>query len=262
MKLAIVGAGKMGGAVLTGALKAGVLEAADVGIYHPDEARRAELAGRYGVTALSDEGIHRAERVLIAVKPQSFEAVAPLIAKRRGSYISLMAGVSGAAIARRVGSSRVVRAMPNLGARIGLSATALACLPQVEDGDMANARALFEAVGTVYEVPEGLFDAFTGLAGSGPAFAAVFAEALADGGVRAGFDRRLARELARQVLLATARLLEHEHPGALKDEVASAGGTAIAGVLQLEAHGLRFAAMRAVEEASLRAAVLSKDREA
>jgi pyrroline-5-carboxylate reductase len=260
MKLAIVGAGKMGGAVLTGALKAGILQEAEVGIYHPDETRRCALAARYGVEALGDEGIHRAERVLIAVKPQSFDAVAPLIANRKGSYISLMAGVSAEAIARRVGSSRVVRAMPNLGARIGLSATALASLPQVGRDDLEVARELFAAVGTVYEVAEGLFDAFTGLAGSGPAFAAVFAEALADGGVRAGFDRRLAQDLARQVLLATAKLLENDHPAALKDEVASAGGTAIAGVLQLEAHGLRFAAMRAVEEAGLRAAVLSKEK--
>jgi pyrroline-5-carboxylate reductase len=74
--------------------------------------------------------------------------------------------------------------------------------------------------------------------------------------VHAGFDRRIARELSRQVLLAAARLLENEHPAALKDEVASAGGTAIAGILQLEAHGLRYATIRAVEEASLRAAAL------
>ncbi|MDQ3396574.1 MAG: pyrroline-5-carboxylate reductase [Deinococcota bacterium] len=259
MKLAIVGAGKMGGAVLTGALRAGVLEESEVGVYHPDEARRLQLASRYGVAPLNDEGIHRAERVLIAVKPQSFDSVAPLIANRKGSYISLMAGVSAATIARRVGSSRVVRAMPNLGARIGVSATALASLPQVSQEDLSMAQRLFAAVGTVYEVPEGLFDAFTGLAGSGPAFAAVFAEALADGGVRAGFDRKLAKELAQQVLLATAKLLETEHPAALKDEVASAGGTAIAGILQLEAHGFRYATMRAVEEASLRAAFLSKE---
>jgi pyrroline-5-carboxylate reductase len=256
MKLAIVGAGKMGGAVLTGALGAGVLAREEAGIYHPDEARRHELASRYGVGGLSDESIHQAERVLIAVKPQSFEAVAPLIANRRGSYISLMAGVSAATVARRVGSSRVVRAMPNLGAKIGLSATALAALPQATIDDLDAARALFTAVGTVYDVPERLFDAFTGLAGSGPAFAAVFAEALADGGVRAGFDRKIARELSRQVLLAAARLLENEHPAALKDEVASAGGTAIAGILQLEAHGLRYATIRAVEEASFRAAAL------
>lgn len=262
LRLAIVGAGKMGAAVLTGALRAGVLGAAEVGIYHSNPARADELAACYGVTALDDEGIHRAERILIAVKPQSFTEVAPLIAKRTAPYISLMAGVSAQAVARRVGSRRVVRVMPNLGARVGLSATALAHLPEATEEDVAVAERLFGAVGTVHHLPEHLFDAFTGLAGSGPAFAGVVAEALADGGVRVGFSRRVARELTREVLLAAARLLEEQEPASLKDEVASAGGTAIAGVRALERHGLRFALMEAVEQAALRAAELSREEDA
>lgn len=258
MKLALVGAGKMGGAVLTGALHAGVVSADEVGIYHPDEARRVGLAERFGARPLTDDDIHHAERVLIAVKPQSFDEVAPLIARRSAAYISLMAGVSAETVARRVGSSRVVRAMPNLGARVGLSATALAHLPQATEEDVRVADRLFCAVGTVYRIPERLFDAFTGLAGSGPAFAAVFCEALADGGVRVGFSREVAQDLARQVLLASAALLETSATGSLKDEVASAGGTAIAGVMALEQYGLRYAAMRAVEDAAERARELSE----
>ncbi len=258
MKLALVGAGKMGGAVLSGALRAGVLNTSEVGVYHPDEARRHALAETFGVTPLSDDDVHHAERILIAVKPQSFSEVAPLIARRTAAYISLMAGVSAEVIARRVGSSRVVRAMPNLGARVGLSATAVTALPQATADDIAMADRLFSAVGTVYEVPERLFDAFTGLAGSGPAFAALFAEALADGGVRVGLSREVARDLAKQVLLATGTLLETSAPGSLKDEVASAGGTAITGVMALEQYGLRYAAMRAVEDASERARELSE----
>ncbi|HEX7022329.1 MAG TPA: pyrroline-5-carboxylate reductase, partial [Trueperaceae bacterium] len=258
MKLAIVGAGKMGGAILMGALQTGVLQAGEVGIYHPDAERLEVLAGHYGVAALDDEGIHRAERVLIAVKPQSFDAVAPLIARRNASYISLMAGVSSETVARRVGSLRVVRAMPNLGARVGQSATALSALAQATPEDIAMAEQLFGAVGTVHHLPERLFDAFTGLAGSGPAYAAVFAEALADGGVRVGFGRELATSLARQVLLAAARLLEEEPPAELKNEVASAGGTAIAGIMALEHCGLRYAVMKAVEDAAARAAALSR----
>ena len=259
MKLAIVGAGKMGGAVLTGALRAGMLTTSDVGIYHPNEARRETLAALYSVAPLSDDEVHRAERILVAVKPQSFDEVAPLIARRSASYISLMAGVSAATIAKRVGSSRVVRAMPNMGARVGLSATALAALPQATNEDITMAEQLFSAVGTVYQIPERLFDAFTGLAGSGPAFAAVFAEALADGGVRVGFSRDVARDLARQVMLATAKLLEESPPANLKDEVSSPGGTAITGLTALEQHGLRYAAIRAVQEASERARELSQE---
>jgi pyrroline-5-carboxylate reductase len=258
MKLAVVGAGRMGGAVIEGALKAGIVDAGDLGIYHPSETRRAALAGRYGVAPLDDEAVHRAERVLIAVKPQSFVAVAPLIAQRHGSFISLMAGVTIATVARRVGSTRVVRAMPNLGARVRASATALTWGPETPDEDRTFARDLFEAVGTVFELPEALFDAFTGLAGSGPAFAAIVAEAFADGGVRVGFTRDVARDLSRQVLLATALLLEHQPPADLKDEVASAGGTGIAGVRALERRGLRFALIDAIEAASERAHELAE----
>lgn len=261
MKLALVGAGKMGGAVLAGAVRAGLLDAADVGVYHPDAGRRAALAARFGATPLDDDGVHRADRVLVAVKPQSFESVAPLIAQRHASYVSLMAGVTTATLSKRLGSRKVVRAMPNLGAAVGASATALAWHAETPVEDRDFARRLFQAVGTVHEVPESLFDAYTGLAGSGPAFAAVVAEALADGGVRVGFSREVARDLARAVLLATARLLETKHPAELKDEVASPGGTAIAGIRTLERHRVRFALMDAIEEASDRARVLSRDGE-
>jgi pyrroline-5-carboxylate reductase len=259
MKLAIVGAGKMGGAVLTGALKAGVLKAKEIGIYHPNTKRRNELAKQFGVATVDDDGMHHAERVLVAVKPQYFDDVAPLIAQRNASYISLMAGVSAGAIAKRVGSNRVVRAMPNLGAKIGLSATALSHLPQATQDDITMAEKLFSAIGTVYHVPESLFDAFTGFAASGPAFAAVVAEAFADGGVRVGFNRATAKDLARQVLLATAKLLENANPADIKDEVASAGGTAITGVKALEQHGLRYALIEAIEAASNRASELSRE---
>lgn len=259
LRMVIVGAGRMGGAVLQGALRAGVFTSGEVGIFHPNPRRLAELAERYGVMEVDDSCLNRAERVLLAVKPQTFKSVAPLVARRDALFISLMAGTAASEIAARVGSRRVIRAMPNLGASLGLSATALAWLPEASSDDVSMARSLFGAVGSVYNVKEELFDAFTGMAGSGPAFVALVAEGLADGGVRVGLDRRLARDLARQVLLASARLLETKHASELKDEVSSAGGTAIAGVRTLERHRLRFAFIDAVEEASKRAAELSGD---
>ena len=255
--LAVVGAGRMGGAVIHGALRSGELRPEHLGVFHPDPARRQALAAHFGIAPLDDAGVHRAERVLIAVKPQSFERVAPLIARRHAGFVSIMAGVTLATLAKRLGSSRVVRAMPNLGARVGASATALAWTAETSADDLRFARALFDGCGSTFDVPESLFDAFTGLSGSGPAFAALVAEALADGGVRVGFHRDLARDLARQVLLATARLLENTDPAAIKDEVASPGGTAIAGVRTLERHRLRFALMDAIEAASERAGELS-----
>ncbi len=256
-RLAIVGAGRMGAAVLTGALRAGVIAASDAGIYHENALRGIELAERHGVRPLDEDDLATSDRILIAVKPQSFSALADRIARPDGSYISIMAGVSVATLNSKLGSSRVVRAMPNLGARVGLSSTALASASPALSADIRFAAKLFEAIGSVHHLPEELFDAFTGMAGSGPAFAAVVAEALADGGVRVGLPRAQSRELARQVLLATAMLLEADTPAALKDEVASAGGTAIAGVLALEKHGLRYSIMQAVEQAALRAGELN-----
>jgi pyrroline-5-carboxylate reductase len=261
VKLALVGAGKMGGAVLAGAMRAGLLAAAEVGVYHPDPGRRTALAARFGALPLDAAGVHAAERVLVAVKPQVIASVAPEIAQADGSYISLLAGVTTETLAQRLGSRRVVRAMPNLGAAVGTSATALAWLAETPEADREFARRLFRATGSINEIPESLFDAYTGLAGSGPAFVAVVAEALADGGVRVGLSRDVSRELARQVLLATARLLETKSASALKDEVASPGGTAIAGVRALERHRVRFALIDAIEEASARAEVLSGTRE-
>lgn len=259
MKLAIVGAGRMGGAILTGALTSGFLAPSDVGIYHPDEVRRDALAGRFGVTPLDDDTVHRAERVLIGVKPQRFAAVAPAIARRGGCFLSIMAGTPSTSIASRLGSRRVIRAMPNLGARIGLSSTALASLADATDADKTFARELFSAVGAVHDMDESLFDAFTGLAGSGPAFVAVLAEALADGGVRVGFPRATSEALVREVLLATATLLGSSGAADVKNEVASAAGTAIAGVRALEHANARFAMIHAVEEAAARAKALSRD---
>lgn len=251
----------MGGAVITGALHAGVLTPGDIGIYHQNALRGIELGNRYGVRALDDDDLANAECVLLAVKPQSFRGLAPLLAHAGGSYISLMAGISLATLGDRLGSRRLARAMPNLGARVGLSSTALAWTHEATQADVTLATKLFEAIGSVSVLPENLFDAFTGLAGSGPAFAAVVAEALADGGVRVGLQRRESRELAREVLLATAMLLEEDTPAALKDEVASPGGTAIAGVMALEQHGLRYSIMQAVEQAALRAAELNGGNE-
>ncbi len=247
----------MGGAILTGALHAGVLDRDDIGIYHADALRGIELAGKYGVTAIDEDGLAASGHVLIAVKPQAIGTVARALKRSSGAFISLMAGVSLRSLSGHTGSQRILRAMPNMGARVGLSATALAAGPAASQADLGFATSLFSAVGSVHRIPESLFDAFTGLAGSGPAFAAVVAEALADGGVRAGLPRSQSRELARQVLLATAMLLQEDTPAALKDEVASPGGTAIAGLMALEQHGLRYSLMQAVEQAALRAAELA-----
>jgi pyrroline-5-carboxylate reductase len=152
--------------------------------------------------------------------------------------------------------------MPNLGATIHKSATAVVGMPEAEDsGDLEFAQALFAAVGDVYNLPESLFNTFTGMVGSGPAYAAIFAEALADGGVRMGLNRKLAIELAGKLLISTGELLlRRVHPGILKDEVASPGGTTIAGITEIERYTFRAAIIEAVRAATERGQQLGEEK--
>ena len=252
MKLAIIGAGKMGGAIMQGALKAGVLKPNEVGIYDVNEALTAQLQKDYGINVLTSDDLTDAERMLLAVKPQIFEKVVPVVKNKVEAYLSIMAGIPAGNIADSVASKRVVRLMPNLGAAVGQSATAMAALDECTDEDVAFTKELFSAIGKVYPMPERLINAFTGLAGSSPAFVALFAEALADGGVRMGFSREMAKDIAHQVLAGTAAILADKNPADLKDEVSSAGGTTIAGVKALEKNAFRHTVMQAVEDATRR----------
>lgn len=263
MKLAVVGAGKLGLSLLEGLLRQGVLLPGDVGVLEADARRCGEICDRLGVRSLQTGDLVHAPRMLLALQPRVFGQTAGALAQPGVGYLSTMAGVSTATLSRRLGTRRVVRAMPNLGATIGLSQTAI-CAPKDahEGGDFEFARALFSAVGQVYELDEELFDVFTALSGSGPAFAAVFAEGLADGAVRMGMPRPLASELAARVLSTSGELLRHRaHPGQLKDEVSSPGGTSIAGVEALEAGGVRAAAIAAVRAAARRSRELGRDQE-
>jgi len=154
---------------------------------------------------------------------------------------------------RRLGTRRVVRAMPNLGATIGKSSTAVVAPREAEEaGDLEFAKELFATVGDVYGLPERLFDAFTAMSASAPAYLAMVAEALADGGVRQGIPRAQALQLAADVLIATGELLRKKHPAILKDEVSSPGGTTIYGLAAMEARGVRAALIEAVDAATLR----------
>lgn len=259
MKLAIVGAGKMGGSVMEGALAAKMLSPQEVAIFEPYDVRAEQLVQDFGVTRITDPAdIGNAERVLISVKPQIFADVAPLLKGKNQLLISLMAGVPLSRISELSDNKRVVRVMPNLGASVAASATAVCNLDAVSEDDLTFSTKLFESVGTVYPMQEKLLDAFTGIAGSGPSFVAVIAEALADGAVKVGFTRDVATDLSRQVLLASAKLLESRSPEQLKAEVCSAGGTSITGVAALEKNGVRHACIDAVEAATNRSIELGK----
>ncbi|ACO46319.1 pyrroline-5-carboxylate reductase [Deinococcus deserti] len=263
MKVAIVGVGKLGLALLEGVTSRGVLQPSEIGLLDTNVPRLEEIAGRTGAQVITPDELAGAQRILISLQPRVFPEVSEWLAQENAGYISTMAGVSVATLSRRLGTKRVVRVMPNLAATIGLSQTAITGPREaLEAGDLDFTHSLFGAVGDVYDIPEHLFNVFTGMSASGPAYAAVVAEALADGGVRMGLPRALANELAAKLLVASGELLQKRaHPGLLKDEVASPGGTTIAGLVELEAAGVRGGLMRAVEAATRRSIELGQDQE-
>jgi pyrroline-5-carboxylate reductase len=262
MKLAFVGVGKMGEAILEGVLNSRLLDATEVGVIGGSSGKAGEVSAKYGVKLIERGDLSKAERVLVCVQPKVFPTVCEWVSKADAGFISIMAGVNLERLSRNLNSKRVVRAMPNLAATIHKSATAVVAHEDANaSGDLEFAQALFASVGDVYDIPEPLFNTFTGMVGSGPAYAAIFAEALADGGVRMGLNRKLAIELAGKLLISTGELLlRRVHPGILKDEVASPGGTTIAGIAEIERYTFRSSLIEAVRAATLRGAELGEEK--
>ncbi len=264
--IAFLGAGNMAEALVKGLLRAGVADPQEILCADRRAERGPELTQRYGVRFGQNNvaAVREAGIVLLSVKPQAMnkllDEIAPAIDEKK-LVISIAAGVPLAAIERKVGHGiRMVRSMPNTPALVGAGATAIAAGDHATEADMAQAKALFDAVGKTVEVDEPLLDAVTGLSGSGPAYVFLVIEALSDAGVKVGLDRRTAQDLAAQTVLGSAKLLIEtgEHPGKLKDMVTSPGGTAIAGLHTLEAGGLRTTLMNAVEAATKRSHELGK----
>jgi pyrroline-5-carboxylate reductase len=267
-KIAFLGTGNMAEALVKGLLRAGAAAPADLLCAEPRDARRAEIAQRYGVKALASnrEAVAAADVVVLSVKPQAMEPVLEEIAGAVDGgklVLSIAAGVPIAAIAAKLArGTRIVRSMPNTPALAGAGAAALAAGPHATAADLELARRIFEAVGTAVVVAEPLLDAVTGLSGSGPAFVYLFIEALADGGVKAGLARAEALQLAAQTVLGAAKLVleSGEHPGRLKDQVTSPGGTTIAGIHALEKGGFRGVVIDAVEAAARRSRELGEKK--
>jgi pyrroline-5-carboxylate reductase len=263
VKLGFIGAGNMGAAIIKGLLTAGQPKD-NLVYYDPDPARQKQLA-ELGIKAAPDSaGVMSAPVVVLAVKPQIMPTVLEALREYAGPghlLISIAAGVTLKTLEAALPESRVIRVMPNTPTLVGAGMAALAPGRRAAQDDMDLALAIFAAVGRAVVVEEKHLDAVTGLSGSGPAYVAVFIEALTDGGVKMGLPRHLALLLAAQTVIGAARLcLEEEiHPGVLKDMVTSPGGTTITGLHVLEEGRFRGLVMSAVEAATLRAKELGKE---
>jgi pyrroline-5-carboxylate reductase len=264
--IAFIGVGRMGAALARGLVASGTapkrIVASDA---DAETARRlgAEIGIR--VTASNVEAAAAADTVVLAVKPQVAKPVLQELASaltQRHALVSIAAGISAAQLAAWSGlpPPRIVRTMPNTPCLVGAGAVAMAVGPDTDADAAEAAREVFGTTNLAVTVDERLIDAVTGLSGSGPAYVFLFLEALADGGVAAGLARDTAQALAAQTVLGAATMVAelNAHPAQLKDQVASPGGTTIAGLRMLEERGFRSAVIEAVQAAARRSKELSE----
>ena len=267
MKLAIIGLGNMGQAILSGILKNNILEAdqiiaADKKIANPDFEIEEEFK-KINITDDNKEAVQKADYIILAVKPQIIELVLEDIQNSAASkvIISIAAGVNTRTLSQYfTANTKIIRVMPNTPALVAEGMSALYYSNSVEADERAFVEKIFNSLGETAEVKESDMDAVTGLSGSGPAFVYIFIEALADAGVLKGLARDTALKLAAQTVKGGAEMVLSSdiHPAALKDMVCSPAGTTIAGVAELENKAFRSAVINAVQKAAERSEELGR----
>ena len=265
-KIAVIGAGNMGTALLRGILASGWGTKEYLVASHPKRPKCEALAAELGIAVneRNDQAARQAQIVILAVKPQILESVLVEIRpalRRDALLISIAAGFPTSRIEAALGGPvPVVRAMPNVAAVVRASATVLCAGANARDEHLADARRIFESIGLVVELPEYQLDAVTGLSGSGPMYVFQIIEGLSDAGVRVGLSREVSTALTLQTVLGASKMAQElkTHPGILKDSVTSPGGTAIAALHSLERNRLRAILMDAVEVATARSKELGQ----
>lgn len=251
--IGFIGIGNMGGAIAAAAAKTHDPSDILVAAKHPE--RAAAFAAKYGMTASDNAAIARTcKYIVLGVKPQFMAevlgALKPILEVRIDCVlVTMAAGLTMQKIAGMVGGGYpVIRIMPNTPARIGEGVIQYDYNDRCKPDDVEEFLGFLAHAGKIDHLKENLIDAGSAVAGSGPAFAAMFIEALADGGVACGLPRQTALEYAAQTLIGTAKLMMEsgDHPGAMKDAVCSPGGSTIQGVRLLERGGFRSAVTEAV----------------
>jgi pyrroline-5-carboxylate reductase len=267
-KIGVIGAGKIGSAVLRGIIRAGLVHSEQVMASAPRATTRQALAKEIGIRLTPDnaEVCDFADIVMLAVKPQVVLSVLQAVGKKFGKgklLVSVAAGVPTSKIEVYLErGARVVRVMTNTPCVVGAAASAYTAGKHATQDDLDKVGKILSSVGLALPLEERHLDAATGLSGSGPAYVFLFIESLADGGVQVGLSREVALKLALQTVYGSARMaLESgKDLGQLRDEVTSPGGTTIAGLYALEKGGMRGIVMEAVLQATHRSQSLGKEQ--
>ena len=264
-ELGIIGVGKIGSALLKRIISTNTIDRNNIIIFDIDNEKLHKLSKDLEVDCADNniDLVNSSKHVLIAVIPQVMDSVLKEIEtaiSEQHVIISIAAGVSFTHITKIITKPvSLVRIMTNTPAIVGAAATAIARNENVKEHQLEFVKEIFNSVGMVVELEERHLDAVTGLSGSGPAYIFIIIEALADGGVKMGLPRAIALKLAAQTLLGSAKLLleTNIHPAALKDMVATPGGTTITAIHELESAKIRATLIRAVEAATLKSKSLN-----
>jgi pyrroline-5-carboxylate reductase len=259
-ELAFIGGGQMATALAAGALASGLFEESALVFAEPLAAQRDKLAERFAkarLVASAAEALPLAKRIVLSVKPQVLPSVCQSLREADASrhlVISIAAGFSLASLQSLLGTERIVRVMPNTPAQVNAGAAGISASTGASEEDIRFVEQLMSAVGMSVRVPDALMHAVTGLSGSGPAYVYLMIDALSDGGVAQGLPRDVATRLAAQTVLGAAQMVLQtgNHPGQLRDQVTSPGGTTIAGLRSLEQAAVRSGFIEAVAAAANR----------
>ena len=261
-RIALLGAGRMGQAVLSGLLAAGQ-DPADLAVSERSAPTAQVVTEKYQVATVSAaEAVSGADAVVVVVKPNDVPGLLDEISPHldpRTVVLSLAVGLTTSALAAHLPTGTpLVRVMPNTPALVGAGMSVISPSAGTSEGAVAVARSVMAAVGEVREIPESLQDAATAVHGSGPAYFFHVVEAMVDAGVMLGLPRDLARDLAVQTIVGAGQMLAQtgESAGTLREQVTSPGGTTAAALFQLDAGGVRASFARAMQACRDRAAEL------
>ncbi len=253
-KIAFLGGGNMAYAIAKNMLSKGIVNPDDTMIsgINPERLNFLKEDLQVNITENNIEAIEKSDVIVFAIKPQVFRKVYNdfVDSLEDKCVVSIMAGVSLDELEEALpDSARVLRTMPNMPAIVGEGMTALCKNSSLKDEEIEFVESIFKSIGEICYIDENLIDAVIGISGSGPAYAFMFIEALADAGVLHGLPRELSYELAAQLLKGSAVAVQQTglHPGELKDRVCSPGGTTIEAVKSLERNGFRGIVIEAVD---------------
>lgn len=261
MKLTVIGAGNMGGAIANGIVGSNTLSASDVTVSNPFEEQLTAFAEKGMNTTLSNtQAVAAADVVILAVKPNVYPYVLKEISQmsqlENKVFVTIAPGISIESVKQQLGfDAKVIRVMPNTPAMVGEGMTVMCYTAPVSDEEFASVRKLFDSIGETEVLDEKLLNAVVSVSGSSPAYVYMMIEAMADAAVYDGIPRNVAYKLAAQSVLGSAKMVLETgtHPGALKDAVCSPGGTTIRAVQVLEEEGFRSSIIKAMLECNKKA---------